>query len=108
MAYGEENDLETDSDEEYEDACDLFEAFHGREPDENSDEILETEDGQILLYVGELEGVMYQKPGTKEPYLHRFSAPPHTKKDRPLLYIHCDGQMVIVQGNYTFTERGFE
>ena len=43
---------EADNDEEFEEACALFEAFHGYPPDETDDstDIIEFDDGRILLY----------------------------------------------------------
>lgn len=102
---------EADSDEEYEEAVALFEAFHGYPPDENSEDIIEYEDGRILLLVGELTRIGYEtkeadeQTGLREA-IHTFGR--KRKSDRPLLYVDVDGQAVIVQGNYTFTERGFE
>jgi hypothetical protein len=107
MAY----EAETDDSEEYEEACELFESFHGFEPREDSDDIVELDGGDILVYVGELTRIGYetpepdQKTGIREN-LHTFGE--KNRNARPLLYVDLDGQIVVLKGEYTFTERGFE
>jgi hypothetical protein len=85
----------------------MFEDFHGFEPRDDADDIVQLDDGTILVYVGELTRVGYSldKPdasGARES-LHTFG-----KSARPLLYVDLDGQIVVLKGEYTFTERGFE
>jgi hypothetical protein len=112
MDYALDQRDETD----YEEACELFEDFHGREPDDNETDdfpgdIAELDDGTILVYVGELSRIGYitpeadRKTGIREN-LHTFGE--KRKAARPLLYVDPDGQIVVLKGEYTFTERGFE
>jgi len=106
-AQGEIDDV---SETDYEEACELFESFHDREPEDDSDDIVALEDGTILVYVGELTRIGYSldkpdKSGAKES-LHTFGE--KNKSARPLLYVDLDGQIVVLKGEYTFTERGFE
>lgn len=110
-------DAVDDSDAEYEEICGLFEAFHGYAPDEDSDDVIEHDDGRFLMLVGELTRIGYEtkeadeQTGLREN-LHTFGQDEKTgkrlKNDRPLLYVDVDGQIVVIQGDYTFTERGFE
>lgn len=98
------DDGPTATDNEYDEAADRFAAFHGREPEDDSDEIIETETGEVAFLVGDLYGIMYKLPGTSEPYVHKFNA-----NDRPLLYFTADGkQIVVLKGDYDFTEKGIE
>jgi hypothetical protein len=56
--------------------------------------------------IGELEAVIYStvRDGKNERYIHRFK-----KASRALLCVSPDGkQLLIVGGNYEFTERGIE
>lgn len=106
-------DNEPDSEQEYEEICQLFEDFHGYPPDESEDsgDIIEYEDGRILMLVGDLTRIGYETKEADEATglreaIHTFGR--KKKSDRPLLYVDVDGQAVIVQGNYTFTDRGFE
>jgi hypothetical protein len=104
-----EADFEEDAD--YEEAAELFESFHAREPEEDSEDIVCLDDGTVLVYVGELSRIGYVTPeadpktGIAEN-LHTFGE--KNKAARPLLYVDLDGQIVILKGEYTFTERGFE
>jgi hypothetical protein len=117
--------MEQADEEEFEDACALFEDFHGRDPDENvtdpenPGDIVELDDGSLLVYVGELSRVGYIVPKEDPPSqdatarqagirenLHTFGE--KRKAARPLLYVDLDGQIVVLKGEYTFTERGFE
>lgn len=109
--------MEDADEQEFEDACNLFEDFHGRAPNEEVTEpddpgdIVELDDGSLLVYVGELSRIGYitpeadKKTGIREN-LHTFGE--KRKKARPLLYVDLDGQIVVLKGEYTFTERGFE
>jgi hypothetical protein len=103
-------DESDEAEAEYEEACGMFEAFHDREPEEGSEDIVELEDGTLLVYVGELTRIGYSLDkthlsGAKES-LHTFGE--KNKSARPLLYVDLDGQIVVLKGEYTFTERGFE
>ena len=58
----------------------------------------------VALLVGHLDGVMYTtvRDGKKEKYIHRFKL-----KSRPLLITSHDGtQLIILGGEYDFTELG--
>lgn len=56
------------------------------------------------LCVGHCDGILYStvRDGRAEEYIHTFK-----KKDRPLFCVSPDGtQLLLVGGNYDFTERG--
>jgi hypothetical protein len=58
----------------------------------------------VGVVIGEMVGVAYEatRDGETEQYFHRFN-----KKDRPLLVSSHDGQqLVILGGEYDFTENG--
>jgi hypothetical protein len=51
-----------------------------------------------------VDGILYStvRDGVLEKYIHKFR-----KADRPLFVVSPDGkQLFLVDGNYTFTERG--
>ena len=80
----------------------LFRRFFGRDPDR--DEIVEvaTQEPEVCLVIGELDGVIYRTEQSKEPLIHRFK-----KSDRPLFLVSFDGrQIYVLKGAYRFTERG--
>ena len=57
-----------------------------------------------VAVIGTLDFVGYTtvRDGRKEAYIHRFAA-----RDKPLLCVSPDGeQIILVGGNYDFTERG--
>lgn len=84
-------------------AASLFERFTGHEA-EALGKIKVKPLPRVAVFVGDLDGVLYTtiRDGVKEKYIHKFAA-----KDRPALCVSPDGkQILIVGGNYTFTERG--
>lgn len=61
-------------------------------------------DGVAVAMIGECDGVLYTtvRDGKTERYIHEFE-----QKDKPLLCVTPDGrQLLLVGGNYRFTERG--
>jgi hypothetical protein len=57
-----------------------------------------------VAVIGDCDGVLYTtvRDGKTEKYIHKFA-----RKDRPLLCVAPDGsQILLIGGNYTFTERG--
>lgn len=84
-------------------AASLFERFTGHEA-EALGKIKVKPLPRVAVFVGDLDFVGYTtiRDGVKEKYIHKFTA-----KDRPALCVSPDGkQILIVGGNYTFTERG--
>lgn len=60
----------------------------------------------VAAVIGSLDGVMYTtvRDGKTEKYVHQFK-----KKAKPVLAVSPDGKMlVVVLGDYRFTERGIE
>lgn len=84
-------------------ARNAFRAFSGMEPAE----LLEVKAGPVprmAWKLGELEEVLYntERDGKRERYLHPFK-----KSARPLLAVDAEtGQLFLVGGAYTVTERG--
>lgn len=59
---------------------------------------------RAALTVGECDGILYTtvRDGEKEHYIHRFK-----KSARPLLAASHNGkQLLLIGGNFEFTERG--
>ncbi|MHB8071863.1 MAG: hypothetical protein ACYDHF_07965 [Candidatus Cryosericum sp.] len=59
---------------------------------------------KVAVVVGELEAVIYNtvRDGIHERYIHKFKA-----KSRPMFAVTPDGtQLLLLGGNYDFTERG--
>lgn len=83
-------------------AIDLFRRFRGQEP-----EYLETHRvtlPDVALVIGHLDGLLYTtvRDGKTEKYVHKFK-----KTARPLLITSHDGQqLIILGGEYDFTELG--
>lgn len=91
----------------------LFKAFHGREAAPGEIGTLRAKpkrgarlagEGEEVLTVGRLNGLIYEASGDGKQYVHHF------KKDaRPVLAVTHDGkQAYILAGGYKFTSRGFE
>lgn len=83
-------------------AIKLYEDFRGDGP-EFIDEI-KIKDYDTFMVVGYLDFVGYHtvRDGEDERYIHHFE-----EKSRPLLCASHDGkQLIIVGGQYKFTERG--
>lgn len=81
----------------------LYERFTG-DPERRAETIQIPPLPKAVAVIGELDGVLYTtiRDGVKEKYIHKFAA-----KDKPVLCISPDGrQIVLVGGNYVFTERG--
>lgn len=84
-------------------AASLYERFTGHEA-EFVGKIKVKPLPRVAVFVGDLDFVGYTtiRDGVKEKYIHRFA-----QKDRPALCVTPDGKMILViGGNYTFTERG--
>lgn len=83
-------------------AIELFKDFTGMDPEHLDEYIVDHPD--VSLAIGTLDAVSYTtvREGKTELYEHKFK-----KKSRPLLCCSHDGkQLVILGGEYTFTERG--
>lgn len=84
-------------------AADLFRRFTGHRA-EPVEVVSVPPLPKVVAIMGELDGVLYTtvRDGRREKYIHTFRA-----KDRPLLGVSPDGkQLLIVGGDYDFTERG--
>ena len=83
-------------------AIELYTEFTGMEPDRYDSFIVEHP--EVGFVVGTLDGVLYTtiREGKKESYVHEFK-----DESRPLLCCNFDGkQLIILGGEYQFTERG--
>lgn len=88
---------------EVEQAADLYSRFSGHEP-ESIGKVTAPRRLKTAIAIGECDGILYTtvRDNRVEKYIHKFRA-----KDKPLLTVAPDGsQIVLVGGNYTFTERG--
>ena len=89
--------------DEIEQAADLYERFSGHEAE--SIGTVQTPDPlKTAIAIGDCDGILYTtvRDNRVEKYIHKFRA-----KDRPLLTVAPDGsQIVLVGGNYKFTEQG--
>ena len=59
---------------------------------------------RVGIVIGHCDGLLYStvRDGVKEKYIHKFRA-----KDRPLFVVSPDGdQLLLIGGEYDFTERG--
>lgn len=59
---------------------------------------------KAVAVIGECDGILYStfRDGRNEKYIHHFA-----KDDRPLMAVSPDGkQLLLIDGNYDFTERG--
>lgn len=84
-------------------AANLYERFSGHEADEGA-RIKIAPMPKVGVCIGEVDGILYTtiRDGVVEKYIHKFHV-----KDRPLFVVSPDGrQLMMVGGNYDFTERG--
>lgn len=84
-------------------AATRFKRFTGHEVEE-SIRMDVPQNPKVVSCMGVLKGVIYEtvRDGRAETYIHKFAA-----KDAPLLCVSPNGkQIVLVGGNYTWTERG--
>jgi hypothetical protein len=82
---------------------DLYERFTGHDA-EVVGKVEVPDTCEIGVVIGTLDALCYTttRDGRTERYVHEFKA-----KDRPLFVVSPDGsQILIVGGNYDFTERG--
>jgi hypothetical protein len=59
---------------------------------------------KVVAVIGECDGILYTtfRDGRSERYIHEFA-----NSDRPLLAVSPDGtQLLLIDGDYDFTERG--
>lgn len=80
----------------------LYENFTGHEAEELGHVDFSIPD--VAVVIGEVEGIIYNtvRDGVHERYIHKFKA-----KSRPMFAVTPDGtQLVLLGGNYDFTERG--
>lgn len=83
-------------------AADLYENFTGHEAEELG--YIDFSIPDVAVVIGEVEGIIYNtvRDGVHERYIHKFKA-----KSRPMFAVTPDGtQLVLLGGNYDFTERG--
>lgn len=88
---------------ETEQASRLYESFSGHKP-ESVGKITLDKPVKVGIVIGELDGLLYTtiRDGNVEKYIHKFKV-----RSRPLLVVSSDGQqLLIVGGDYDFTERG--
>jgi hypothetical protein len=81
-----------------------FERFTGHDAEVFGSIEFPNLDGVAVAMIGECDGVLYTtvRDGKRERYIHEFE-----EKDKPLLCVTPDGrQLLLVGGNYRFTERG--
>lgn len=84
-------------------AADLYERFSGHDA-EILGKIRVKSLPKVAVGVGVCDGILYTtvRDGKTEKYIHKFRA-----ADKPILAVTPDGkQILLLGGNYTFTERG--
>lgn len=84
-------------------AANLYERFSGHEA-ELIGKVNLPKPPKAAVAVGKCDGILYTtvRDGVREHYIHKFH-----KKDAPTLMVSPDGkQILLIGGNYTFTERG--
>lgn len=84
-------------------AADLYERFTGHDA-EPSGHVTVPPLPEVVAVIGPCDFVGYTtvRDGITEKYIHKFRA-----RDKPLLCVTPDGsQILLVGGNYVFTERG--
>jgi hypothetical protein len=84
-------------------AADLYSRFSGHEA-ESIGKVPAPRSLKTAIAIGECDGILYTtvRDNVVEKYIHKFRA-----KDKPMMAVAPDGsQIVLLGGNYTFTERG--
>lgn len=84
-------------------AASLYERFSGHQA-EQLGKLQVRALPRVGVAIGEVDGILYTalRDGQVEKYIHKFAA-----KDKPLFVVSPDGrQLLMVGGNYDFTERG--
>jgi hypothetical protein len=84
-------------------AADLYERFSGHDP-EAIGKVKLPPIPRVGVAVGTVDGILYStvRDGQLQKYIHKFRA-----KDKPLFVVSPDGkQLFLIEGRYTFTERG--
>jgi hypothetical protein len=87
---------------EYEQASALYESFTGHQAEPLGS--VNVKVPSVALCVGECDGILYTtvRDGVVEKYIHKFKA-----KAKPMLCASPDGKsLFLVEGDFTFTERG--
>jgi len=87
---------------EYQRAANLFARFTGHDAEPVAT-VAPPKIPKVAAVIGTLDGVLYTtvRDNVKEKYIHKFRA-----KDKPLLCVTPEGQLLMIGGNYDFTERG--
>ena len=86
----------------YRKAVALYRDFHGENPKHVDD--YDVDLPEVALQVGKVSGIMYKArfEGKMQEFLHEFSG-----KSQPILAASADGrQLLLLGGDYKFTERG--
>lgn len=84
-------------------AADLYERFSGHQA-EAIGRVEVKALPKVGVAIGTVDGILYTtvRDGVTEKYIHQFRS-----KDKPLFVVSPDGkQLLMVGGNYDFTERG--
>lgn len=86
-------------------AIEMYEAFTGMVGDESM--VIEVDElPHSATMIGRLHAVIYDtvRDGEEERYIHKFK-----NENAPILAIADSGdQILVIGGNYTFTEKGIE
>ena len=88
-------------------AITLYEDFTGQEADDF--QTIEMPDVETAIVIGELESIIYKatRDGITELYQHDFDE--KGTNNAPILAVSDDGrQLLIIGGNYVFTDHGIE
>lgn len=84
-------------------AVSIYERFTGHDAEE-AERIKKPKMPDAAAVIGLCDGLLYTtvRDGVTERYIHKFRA-----KDKPLFCVSPDGkQLLLIGGNYDFTERG--